>query len=71
MPMTPLMSGWGRRRLSRAPGDRRAASVEAAAVRLLAVREHSRQEMRRKLAVRCSDQGLVERCSMTSSGGNT
>jgi len=46
--------------LSRAPEIDEAASVEAAAVRLLAVREHSRQEMRRKLAVRCSDQALVE-----------
>lgn len=37
-----------------------AAAVEAAAVRLLAMREHSRQEIRRKLAARFNEQGLIE-----------
>ena len=38
-----------------------AAAVEAAAVRLLAMREHSRQEMRRKLVARFDDRDLIER----------
>lgn len=36
------------------------AAVEAAAVRLLAMREHSRQEMRRKLVARFNEQVLIE-----------